>query len=286
LAVLRRLRNLRSIYGQLVHLGDELAALRRENAQLLRAIESLQDRELENRRQVRELRASEAYARAFDEEEPLVSVTLPTWTNVETLTNVALPSVLDQSYRNIEVIVVGDASPPEVERAVEAMDDSRVRFHNLPQRGPYPKERRRRWYVAGVPAINEAARLARGLWIAPQNDDDVFTPDHVERLLSAARAARSEVAYGRFEMLPSDEPAYVSGAFPPSLGKFTWQAAIYHGGLRFFEMEIGDAWFDRPGDWSLCRRMLVSGVRFTMIDDIVARLYPSGTGRPEGADPA
>jgi hypothetical protein len=60
-----------------------------------------------------------------------------------------------------------------------------------------------------------------------------------------------------------------------------WQAAIYHAGLRFFEMELGDAWFDRPGDWSLCRRMLVAGVRMTMIDDTVTRLYPSATARTE-----
>jgi hypothetical protein len=80
--------------------------------------------------------------------------------------------------------------------------------------------------------------------------------------------------------LPNKAP-YVAGAFPPVLGEFTWQAGIYHAGLRLFEMELGDAWFDRPGDWSLCRRMLVAGVRMTMIDDVVARLYPSATGRVE-----
>lgn len=272
----RRLRNLRRLYAQLWSLRAELDALRQEHAQLLRAIEALQDREPEHRAKLRELRCSRAYEQAFDEEEPLVSVTIPTWNNVDALVGVSLPSVLAQTHDNIEVVVVGDASPPEVEEAVNRLRDERIRFYNLPQRGPYPEEQRRRWYVAGVPAINEAARRARGSWIAPQNDDDMFTPDHVKRLLEAARSSRSEVAYGRFELLPANEAPYVAGSFPPDLGQFTWQAGIYHAGLRFFEMELGDAWFDRPGDWSLCRRMLLSGVRFTMIDDVVARLYPSG----------
>jgi hypothetical protein len=112
----------------------------------------------------------------------------------------------------------------------------------------------------------------------------MFTPDHVERLLSAARSTRSEVAYGRFELNVQGRAPSVGGAFPPALGEFTWQAAIYHAGLRFFEMELGDPWFDRPGDWSLCRRMLVAGVRMTMIDDVVAHLYQSGSGRVEAQE--
>jgi glycosyltransferase involved in cell wall biosynthesis len=275
------MRNLPRLRAQGRGLREELAALRDSQTQLLRAVEALQDRELEYREKLRSFRGSASYDFAFDEKEPLVSVTIPTWTNTRALVEVSIPSVLAQTYENIEVVVVGDASPPETERALASFADERVRFANLPYRGPYPEEPRRRWYVAGVPAINEAARLARGLWIAPQNDDDVFTPDHVERLLAAARSTRSELAYGRFEMAFPGEAAYVAGTFPPAFGNFTWQAAIYHSGLRFFEMELGDAWFDRPGDWSLCRRMLLAGVRMTMIDDIVARLYPAGTARTE-----
>jgi hypothetical protein len=79
----------------------------------------------------------------------------------------------------------------------------------------------------------------------------------------------------------TDRAPFIEGRYPPILGGFTWQSAIYHEGLRFFEMELGDGWFDRPGDWSLCRRMLVAGVHFTMIDDVVAHLYPAATARDE-----
>jgi glycosyltransferase involved in cell wall biosynthesis len=280
LALFQKARNLRTLYAQLWSLKEELAELQRGQHQLLRAVEVLQDRELDLRRTLRALRSSEDYERAFTEDEPLVSVTIPTWRNVKALLEVAIPSVLAQTYERLDIVVVGDAAPPTVERGLRSLGDERIRYINLPYRGPYPSEPRRRWYVAGVPPINESARLARGAWIAPQNDDDVFTPNHVELLLAAARGSRSEVAYGRFEFVSATDNR-VAGAYPPELGEFTWQAAIYHAGLRFFEMELGDAWFDRPGDWSLCRRMLLAGVSMTMIDDVVARLHPSGRAGAE-----
>ena len=277
----RVLSQLRWALTHIADLQQSYEQLHEGQQQLLRAVESLQDREAENRRRVHELRMTPAYTEAFTETEPLVSVTIPTWTNHRALADVAIPSVLAQTYENFEIVVVGDASPPETARVLESFRDARIRFVNLTHRGPYPDEPTRRWYVAGVPAINESARLARGLWIAPLNDDDAFTPDHIELLLSAARSERSEVAYGRFVMDFPDRAPFEHGAYPPVLGKFTWQSAIYHAGLRFFEMELGDAWFDRPGDWSLCRRMLVAGVHFSMIADVVAHLYPAASAKTE-----
>jgi hypothetical protein len=72
-----------------------------------------------------------------------------------------------------------------------------------------------------------------------------------------------------------DGTTFDIGVFPPEFGQFGWQAAIFHGGLRFFEMELADALFDAPGDWSLCRRMLRAGVRFGWIDEIVVDHYES-----------
>jgi glycosyltransferase involved in cell wall biosynthesis len=276
---LRRL--LRRRWVDVTEFRRTVEALREGQAQLLRAVEALQDRESESRERLRNLRASLDYESAFSDPEPLVSVTIPTWKNLEGLSTVAIPSVLAQTYSNFEIVVVGDASPPETQQALKSFADERIRYVNLALRGPYPDDAERRWYVAGVPAINQAAQLARGAWIAPLNDDDAFTPDHIELLLAAARRQASEVAYGRFVMSYPDRPPFENGLYPPVLGGFTWQAAVYHGGLRFFEMELGDAWFDRPGDWSLCRRMLVAGVRFTMVDDVVAHLYPSAAAKSE-----
>jgi hypothetical protein len=277
--VFRRLRNRRWL--DVAEFRRSQKELRDGQAQLLRAVEALQDRESENRAKLRALRTSSEYDHAFTDADPLVSVPIPTWTNYRALTEIAVPSVLAQTHENFEIVVVGDAAPPETKQALDSLADERIRYVNLPLRGPYPDDPMRRWYVAGVPAINEASRLARGSWIAPLNDDDSFTPNHIAVLLAAARSQRSEVAYGKFMMSFPDRAPFQSGTFPPVLGGFAWQAAIHHSGLRFFEMELGDAWFDRPGDWSLCRRMLLAGVRFTMVEDVVADLYPAASAREE-----
>jgi len=61
--------------------------------------------------------------------------------------------------------------------------------------------------------------------------------------------------------------------FPPAKGEYVLQTALYHSGLRFFQMEPVDHLYEEPNDWSLCRRMLAAGVRFGMVADFLADKY-------------
>jgi hypothetical protein len=239
------------------------------------------DREVENRQMLHALRRTEEYELAFTEEEPLVSFLIPTYTSYETLRDVALPSILAQSYSNLEVIVVGDAAPPETAAAIEAVGDSRVRYFNRTQRGPYPEDRSRRWYVIGTPPFNEALARARGRWIAALGDDDAVRPDHTESLLAAAREHRYEHCYGKQLVNFVEGEPMTLGRFPPELGHWGLQAAIYHSGLRFIESELSDAIYREPNDWSMCRRMMRAGVRAGMIDAIVVDKYETRRGSSE-----
>ncbi|HET7509250.1 MAG TPA: glycosyltransferase family 2 protein [Solirubrobacterales bacterium] len=227
------------------------------------------DREVENRQLLHALRRTEEYELAFSEDEPLVSFLIPTYTSYETLRDVALPSILGQSYSNLEVIVVGDAAPPETAAAIEAIGDPRVRYFNRTYRGPYPEDRSRRWYVIGTPPYNEALAQARGRWIAGLGDDDAVRPDHTERLLAAAREHRYEHCYGKQLVNFVEGEPMTLGKFPPKLGEWGLQAAIFHSGLRFIESELSDAIYQEPNDWSMCRRMIRIGVRTGMIDEVV-----------------
>src|SRR5207253_5968955 len=150
---------------------------------------------------------------------------------------------------------------------------------------PYPDGSTDRWYVAGAVPRNEGVWLARGLWIAQLDDDDAFTPDHVERLLDLAVRERAEVAYGKLRWLEPDRPAGELGVFPPQYGQFGWQAALFHRGLRDWDMDLTDALFEVPADWALCRRMLRAGVRFAMLDVAVVDKHqrPGGDAQDDGA---
>lgn len=257
-------------------LARRIGGVANEQERLLAAVRVIADREPWQRERLRDLRLTADYQRAFEEDEPLVSVVIPTYDNHELLGDRALPSVLAQTYENLEVIVVGDGAPAQAREAVEAIGDERLRFHNLAPRGPYPDDPETRWLVAGVPPFNEAVRLARGRWIAPLDDDDAFRPGHVERLLAHAHAERAELAYGAMRQ---HRPGGVServGGFPPRLGQFNIQSAIYHAGLApIFELELADEVFRIPYDWSLCRRMMRAGVRVAMLDEEVVDYYPS-----------
>jgi|GEM_PF-700265 len=252
-------------------LGDVQLELQRHG----RVLELLYEEEMRNLRELERLRESPDYADAFSEEQPLVSVIIPTYMQTELLISRAIASVLAQSYPNVEVVVVGDVAPDDTALAVAELGDPRVRFMNLSVRAPYPADPQEFWRVAGTPPWNAAWRLARGRWIAPLNDDDSFRENHIEVLLGAARASRAEVAYGAVEHHRPDGSSEIVNSWPPESHQFGWQSAIVHAGLGFMPMQLGSGALGAPGDWSLCRRMRRAGVNFTKIDDVVVDYYPS-----------
>jgi hypothetical protein len=257
------------VHRELDEIQDRVRRIEAEAARTARIARLSYDEEAANRRRLHALRESEDYEHAFTEAEPLVSFLIPTYDSYETLRDVALPSILAQTYTNLEVIVVGDCAPPETEAAIVSVGDPRVRYFNRTVRGPYPDDPSRRWYVLGTPPYNDALARARGRWIAGLGDDDAVRPTHTERLLAAAQQNRYEHCYGRqLVTFPEGEPI-VLGEFPPQLGQWGLQAAIFHAGLHFFESELSDEIFEEPNDWSMCRRMLRAGVSFGMIDEVV-----------------
>ena len=100
-------------------------------------------------------------------------------------------------------------------------------------------------------------------------DDDAIRPNHTEVLLAAAQERRLEHVYGRQQVNFAEGEPTVIGEFPPALGQWGLQAALYHSGLRYFESELSDAIYEEPADWSKCRRMIRAGVRFGMVEEIV-----------------
>jgi glycosyltransferase involved in cell wall biosynthesis len=107
--------------------------------------------------------------------EPLVSVILPVY-NGEADIETTLDSALQQTYRNIEVIIVDDGSRDGTRALVDALArrDSRVRVVAQTNRG-----------VAA--ARNRGLAEARGQFIAPLDADDVWDPTKIERQVDRIR---------------------------------------------------------------------------------------------------
>jgi glycosyltransferase involved in cell wall biosynthesis len=262
-------RDVLGLHGQLEQVRLRLDSIQTDARRTADVTRLTYDEEPANRRRLHELRRSGEYELAFTEPEPLVSFLVPTYNSFATLRDVALPSILGQSYSNLEIVVVGDCAPPETEAAIAEIGDPRVTYFNRTIRGPYPEDESKRWFVIGTPPFNDALAVARGRWIAVLGDDDAIRPNHTEDLLAAAQAKRYEHCYGLQLVNFTEGDPLTVGQFPPTHGQWGLQAALYHAGLRFFEAELSDAIYDEPSDWSKCRRMLRAGVRFGMIDEIV-----------------
>jgi GT2 family glycosyltransferase len=237
---------------------DVTPVLRRKRAELEREKELLE-----------EARTS----RGVTEENPLVSILIPTFNNAKILTELTLPSVLSQTYENIEVVIVGDGCDDDTAERISAIEDPRIRFFNLDERGKYPEEPMNRWRVAGAFPGNACIDMATGEWLSPLDDDDEFSADHVAALLDEALSQGYEMVYGKVLMEMRPGRFEEVGEFPPRHSKISRMAALYRADLGFFKYDV-ECWkLQEPGDWNMWRRMKECGVRIGLLDRVVGIHY-------------
>lgn len=215
----------------------------------------------------------------IDDKNPLISVRIHTYNRDKILTERAIPSVLRQTYQNFEIIVVGDHCTDNTEELLKKFKDKRIKFHNLPKRGEYPMNPDDRWLVAGVEPANKGIELCSGDWIAPLDDDDEFSEDHLETLLHYALKNNYEMVYGVVEMEIEPGKWENVGSHPLKYGGICHLSVLYHSKLKFFKYDI-NAWkYGEPGDWNMWRRMKEAGVMIGFIDKVVGKHYLEGTQR-------
>ena len=98
----------------------------------------------------------------------LVSIVIPAY-NRENIIRECLESVLNQTYKNIEIIVVDDCSDDNTVNVVNSIGDERIRCCKLQQNS------------GACFARNYGAALARGEYIAFQDSDDIWLPEKLEK---------------------------------------------------------------------------------------------------------
>jgi hypothetical protein len=210
---------------------------------------------------------------ATDEAEPLVTIRIATYNRGPLVAERAIGSAIRQTYERLEILVVGDHCDEPTERAIRSVNDPRLRFINLPERGLYPSDPMLRWMVAGCAPMNAALAVAQGAWIAPCDDDDEITDDHVEVLLSQARQRRLEFVWSKATMEVEAGKWLPVGSTPLAHGGITHGSVLYAGGLRFFRHNKNSWKLAEPGDWNLWRRMQDAGVKMGFVDQVTYRHY-------------
>jgi glycosyltransferase involved in cell wall biosynthesis len=207
------------------------------------------------------------------EKEPLISVTIPTYNRGQLLVERTLPSVLSQTYENFEVVIIGDHCTDNTGELIAKIKDPRVRFYNLPERYRYLEDSIKRWKIAGIVAINVAHEMARGSWIAHLDDDDVFTPDHLEKSLACAQTGNYEFVSGRakIEVRSGEWIERGSPLFRKELltGRALHSTILYRSYVNDvigYESRCLD--YGMNGDAFRMRRMFNAGVRAGFVDQV------------------
>ncbi len=111
---------------------------------------------------------------------PMVSVIVPIY-KAEKYIERCLDSVKAQTFSDFEVIMIDDGTPDRSAAIAEKYTaDPRFRLYHQNN--------------SGVGAVrNRAIALAQGEYLAFLDSDDAFTPEHLEKLCSAAKSADADI---------------------------------------------------------------------------------------------
>jgi len=98
---------------------------------------------------------------------PLISVIIPTYNKAQYLGE-AIKSVLNQTYKNIEIIIIDDGSTDKTREVVKSFDDEGIIYFSQENKGP-------------ASARNTGIKKAKGKYIAFLDSDDLWLKEKLKR---------------------------------------------------------------------------------------------------------
>lgn len=133
---------------------------------------------------------------------PLVSIIMSTYNRAYIIRN-AIESVLEQDYKNIELVIIDDGSTDSTKEVVLSYVDSRIRYF---------------WKQNGGQAsgLNYGLLVAKGDIVTFIDSDDRYKSDHVSHLSSQLICHNLDLSIGSFELIHSGPPPRVVDYFDPS----------------------------------------------------------------------
>lgn len=122
--------------------------------------------------------------------EGLVSVVIPVY-NVEKFIENTIRSVLAQTYRNIEILLIDDCSPDNSAKIIKNMaaDNPEIRYYKLKKNS------------GAAVARNKGIELAQGQYIAFLDSDDMWKPEKLHKELELLKRTGGEFAFTAIEMI-------------------------------------------------------------------------------------
>jgi len=150
-------------------------------------------------------------------EPPMVSVVMPAY-NHERFVGAAMDSVLNQTFADLELIIIDDGSTDRTGEIVRARKDPRIRYHHQDNQDAYN-------------ALNRGMELSKGAFISIINSDDIYATNRLQRLLEIQRTTSAACIFS--EVSPIDDAGE-----PLSDQQHPW--VVWHERNRNYYLERGD----------------------------------------------
>ncbi|WP_256009569.1 glycosyltransferase family 2 protein [Desertivirga xinjiangensis] len=123
----------------------------------------------------------------MEKKEPLVSICIPAY-NAQKYIGTTLDSLLNQSYQNLEIIVVNDGSTDGTMNVLKSYEAKGITVLDQPNRGQ-------------CAAANSAFRVSNGEYIKFVDADDLLSRDFIKNQIATLNGRRDSIAsaaWGRF----------------------------------------------------------------------------------------
>jgi glycosyltransferase involved in cell wall biosynthesis len=207
-------------------------------------------------------------------ERPLVSVIIPTWQRHDLLVD-CLANIREQSYPNVEVVVVSDGQDDWIEDF--ATEDIAEWYGQRHLRGAYPV----RWYQCGrnwtgflsesycSAPVMAGQLLARGAYQCLWSDDErALDPDHLTKMVDLLESSGADFVYPVVDVYWKDDPERhrLIWADRPVCGSIThwlYRPSMIEKARGPYRTHVG-----RANDWDFIERALQGGATYAFLPEI------------------
>ena len=147
-----------------------------------------------------------------------ISVIIPAY-NHEKYMGASIESVLGQTFKDFELIIINDGSTDNTEREILKYDDSRIIYLSQENSGAHN-------------TINKGIDMAKGEYISILNSDDVYHPDRLALCLEYLEAHKdTSVVITQVEGITGDGTSVTNQKTPQIMAWLDW----YRDALALFQ---------------------------------------------------
>ena len=201
-----------------------------------------------------------------------ISIIIPTYNRGKIISN-SIKSVLNQTFKNLEIIVIDDGSNDNTKEIIDNLNDGRIKYIQLNKN------------CGGSFARNFGIKKASGQFISFQDSDDIFLPNKIEMQLKNIINKKSDLDFCKIKvflnstfnyMIPNDiqEKRILEGNIISDLiskGNFISTQAILIK-KKFMQTHLFDPKMPRLQDYDVILSMIPK-VRISYTKEVLVELH-------------